>query len=53
MVVTSGFDDLFPQEVPVGLVSRVSKKGASIFQEIEVTPFQDMNRLDEVAIVRR
>ena len=53
VVVTSGFDELFPQEVPVGYVSRVSKKADSIFQEIEVTPFQDLMRLDEVVIVRR
>jgi len=53
VVVTSGFDELFPQEVPVGYVSRVSKKGASIFQEVEITPFQDLTRLDEVVIVRR
>ena len=53
VVVTSGFDDLFPQEVPVGYVSRVSKKSSSIFQEIEITPFQDLTRLDEVVIVRR
>jgi rod shape-determining protein MreC len=53
VVVTSGFDELFPQEIPVGYVSKVSKKGASIFQEIEVVPFQDMTRLDEVMVVRR
>jgi len=53
VVVTSGFDDLFPQEVPAGFVSSVSKKGDSIFQEIEITPFQDMTRLDEVVVVRR
>jgi rod shape-determining protein MreC len=53
VVVTSGFDDLFPQEVPVGYVSRVTKKGTSIFQDIEVTPFQDLTRLDEVVVVRR
>ncbi len=53
VVVTSGFDDLFPQEVPVGYISRVAKKGASIFQEIEVVPFQDLTKLDEVVIVRR
>ena len=53
IVVTSGFDDLFPQEMPVGYISRVTKKGASIFQEIEVTPFQDLAKLDEVIIVKR
>jgi rod shape-determining protein MreC len=53
IVVTSGFDELFPQEMPVGYISRVMKKGASIFQEIEVVPFQDLAKLDEVIIVRR
>jgi rod shape-determining protein MreC len=53
VVVTSGFDDLFPQEVPVGYISRVMKKSTSIFQDIEVTPFQDLTKLDEVIIVRR
>jgi rod shape-determining protein MreC len=53
MVVTTGFDDVFPQEVIVGYVSRVSKKGSSIFQQVEVTPSQDLTKLDEVIIVRR
>ena len=53
VAVTTGFDELFPQEVPVGYVSRVSRKGAGIFQEIEITPFQDLTRLDEVVVVRR
>ncbi len=53
VVVTSGFDELFPQEIPVGYISHVTKSGTSIFQEIEVTPFQDLTELDEVSIIRR
>lgn len=53
VIVTSGFDGLFPPEIPVGSVSKVSKKGSGIFQEIEVKPFQDLGKLDEVVIVRR
>ncbi|MCL5022252.1 MAG: rod shape-determining protein MreC [Nitrospirae bacterium] len=53
VLVTSGLDELFPREIPVGFVSRVSKKSTSIFQEIEVTPFQDPAKLDEVVVVRR
>ncbi len=53
VVITSGFDDLFPQELVVGYVSRVDKKGAGIFQQVEVTPSQDLTRLDEVIIVKR
>ena len=53
LVVTSGFDDLFPQDIIVGYIARVSKKPTSIFQEIEVAPFQDVTKLDEVVIVKR
>ncbi len=53
VVITSGFDDLFPQELTVGYISGVNKKGASIFQQVEVTPSQDLTRLDEVIIVKR
>jgi rod shape-determining protein MreC len=53
VVVTSGFDDLFPPEIPIGLISRVSKKGSGIFQQVEVTPFQEMTKLDEVVIIKR
>lgn len=53
VVVTTGFDDVFPQELIVGYVSKVSKKGSRIFQEVEVIPSQDLTKLDEVIIVRR
>lgn len=53
IVVTSGFDELFPSGVPVGFISTVSKKGSGIFQQIEVKPFQDPSKLDEVIIVQR
>jgi rod shape-determining protein MreC len=53
VLVTSGFDDLFPPEIPVGLISRISKKGSGIFQHVEVTPFQEMTKLDEVVVIKR
>lgn len=53
IVVTSGFDDLFPEGVPVGYVTRVSKRESGFFQAIEVTPFQDLSGLDEVIILKR
>ena len=53
IVVTTGFDDVFPQELIVGYVSRVSKKGSSIFQQVEVTPSQDLTKLDEVILIKR
>jgi len=52
-VLTSGLDSLFPADIPVGTVTRVSKKSGGLFQNIEVTPFQDTKRLEEVTIIRR
>lgn len=52
-LATSGFDDLFPQEIPVGYVYALTKKSDGVFKNIEVMPFQDLTKLDEVIIVRR
>lgn len=53
VVITSGFDDLFPGGIPVGYVTKVSKRESGFFQFIEVTPFQDITSLDEVIVVSR
>lgn len=52
-VVTSGLDRLFPPGIPAGYVTKVDKEGRSgMFQYIEVTPFQNESKLEEVAIVK-
>jgi len=54
VVITSGLDGLFPVGVPVGYVSYVDNKtGGGHFQYIEVIPYQDESRLEEVLIVGR
>ncbi|MEW6214008.1 MAG: rod shape-determining protein MreC [Nitrospirota bacterium] len=53
ILITSGLDSLFPQGIPVGYVSRVDKKGIGIFQYIEVLPFEDNTKIEEVAIIKR
>ncbi|MBI4684560.1 MAG: rod shape-determining protein MreC [Nitrospirae bacterium] len=52
-VFTSGLDSLFPVDIPIGTVTKISKKDAGLFQNIEVTPFQDNKKLEEVIIIRR
>jgi rod shape-determining protein MreC len=53
VVVTSGLDRMFPPGIPAGYVSKVDREGRSgMFQYIEVTPFQDEAKLEEVAIVK-
>lgn len=53
VVVTSGLDMLFPPGIQVGYVSKVDSTGrGGSFQYVEVVPFQDDTRLEEVIIVR-
>jgi rod shape-determining protein MreC len=53
IVITSGLDLLFPPGIPIGYVSRVNAKGEGMFQDIEVTPFEDNARTEELLIIQR
>lgn len=50
MVVCSGLDGVFPKGIPVGKVVS-SRKGKTVFREIEVEPFADLLRIEEVLLV--
>jgi len=53
VVITSGLDAFYPQGIPVGYVSKVDEKGiGGNFQYIEITPFQDPAKMEEVLIVK-
>jgi rod shape-determining protein MreC len=53
IIITSGLDLLFPKGIPVGYVSTVSEPGAGgSFKYIEVIPFQDDTRMEEVLIIK-
>lgn len=52
IVVTSGLDAFFPAGISVGYISKADKGGAGHFQYIEITPFQDDAKIEEVLIVR-
>jgi rod shape-determining protein MreC len=50
LVVTSGLDNVYPKDLPLGRVVRVSP-GESVFKEIEVFPLVNFNKLEEVLIL--
>lgn len=53
IVVTSGLDALFPKGIPVGYVSKIDRgEKRGHFQYIEIVPFQDDKRLEEVIIIQ-
>lgn len=53
VVVTSGLDGIFPEGMPVGTVASVNREGGGFFQHIEVLPFQDDAKVEEVALIDR
>jgi rod shape-determining protein MreC len=52
IVITSGLDSLFPRGIPIGYISKVNKKGAGLFQDIEVIPFVDISKIEEIVIIK-
>jgi rod shape-determining protein MreC len=52
IVITSGLDQLFPPGVPVGFISKIDKQGTGHFQYIEVTPYVDDSKMEEVLIIK-
>jgi len=52
IVITSGLDQLFPPGIPVGFISKIDKQGTGHFQYIEVTPYVDDSKVEEVLIIK-
>ena len=51
VVLSSGLGLNFPKGLLMGVVSRVDKKEAGLFQKIEVKPTVDFSRLEEVLVI--
>lgn len=51
-LVASGKDGVYPKGLPTGIVITVNRSRPGIFAEIDVMPFNNFKRLDEVLIVR-
>lgn len=52
-VITSGLDGIYPEGLQIGYVTKVRKKDGELFQVIEVAPSQELNAVEEVAIIKR
>lgn len=49
-IVTAGIGGVFPAGIPLGKVSRIHQKRRGMFQEIEVQPHVDFQKLENVFI---
>ncbi len=52
-LVTSGKDGIYPKGMLTGIVITVNRNKAGIFTDIDVMPFNNFKRLDEVLIVKK
>ncbi|MBD3218530.1 MAG: rod shape-determining protein MreC [candidate division Zixibacteria bacterium] len=50
-IISSGLGGLFPEGLPIGVVSEVDIPERGFFKNIKVKPFVDFNRIDEVFIL--
>ncbi len=51
IVMSSGFDGIYPKGFRIGYVSKVVRRNVGLFQDIEITPFVDFNTLEEVMVL--
>ncbi len=50
-VVTSGIGSVFPKGIPVGLIADIRKESSGLFFSADISPFANLNKLEEVLIV--
>ncbi len=51
VVVTSEYSNIYPKDIRIGVVSRVSEKPGALFKEIDLTPSVDFFSLEQVFVV--
>lgn len=52
-VVTSEYSSLFPPGLPIGVVARTYAETGDLFQTVEISPYADLYRLEEVFVLLR
>jgi rod shape-determining protein MreC len=50
-VLSSGLDGVYPKGTMIGTVSRVHRKETELFQDVEIDPSVNFNKLEEVIVV--
>ena len=51
IIVSSGLSGLFPKGLLLGVVKNVEKTDSGLFQKIDVAPYVDFSRLEEVMVI--
>lgn len=51
IIITSGFDGIFPHGLPVGRVGKITMSAGAVFKSAEVIPLEDFGVLSEVLVL--
>jgi rod shape-determining protein MreC len=51
LVVTSGYDGIYPKGLLIGTVEAVDFKGGDFFKEVQIRPAVDFDKLEEVLVI--
>ncbi len=52
-LITSGKDAVYPEGLPLGIVININKTRPGLFSDIDVMPFNNFKKLDEVLVVKK
>jgi rod shape-determining protein MreC len=52
LIVTSGLGGIYPKGIPVGKVVRSFKSDTGIFQQLEVIPIVNFNKIENVLVIK-
>ena len=52
-IISSGLGGLFPEGLPIGVISGIDIPKRGFFKNIEIRPFVDFNRIDELFILKQ
>jgi len=52
-LITSGKDGIYPKGLPAGIIITINRNKAGIFSDVDVMPFNNYKRLDEVLIIKK
>jgi rod shape-determining protein MreC len=52
-LITSGKDSIYPEGLALGIVININKTRPGLFSDIDVMPFNNFKKLDEVLVVKK
>ncbi len=51
IVITSGLGNVYPKSIKIGFISKIERETYGITQHIEITPFVNFSKLEEVMVL--